>query len=144
MRIYMDVCCYNRPFDDFSQDRVHLEAEAVLSIISRCEKHEWTLLASGIIDYELSKLSDTDRYEQVQELYSAAKERVKLTEQAETRAANFLQNGLKPFDGLHLALAETAGADIFLTTDDRFLKTAFKMNLSIKTANPVTWLMEVL
>ena len=31
MRIYMDVCCLGRPFDDLTQGRVYLEAEAVLS-----------------------------------------------------------------------------------------------------------------
>ncbi len=29
MRIYFDVCCLNRPFDDQSQQRIRLEAEAI-------------------------------------------------------------------------------------------------------------------
>ena len=33
MKIYMDVCSYNRPFDNQEQDRIYLEAEAVLSIL---------------------------------------------------------------------------------------------------------------
>ena len=32
MKIYMDVCCLNRPFDDLSQERVFFETEAVLYI----------------------------------------------------------------------------------------------------------------
>ena len=79
----MDVCCLNRPFDDLSQDRIYLEAEAVLSIIAHCKKGEWSLIASSIIDFELSKLSDVDRQEQVQALYSAATERIMLTGDAE-------------------------------------------------------------
>jgi hypothetical protein len=31
MKIYLDVCCLCRPFDDHSETRVQLEAEAVLS-----------------------------------------------------------------------------------------------------------------
>ncbi|MBE2197400.1 MAG: hypothetical protein IAE79_02240 [Anaerolinea sp.] len=27
MRVYLDVCCLNRPFDDQSQERIQLEAE---------------------------------------------------------------------------------------------------------------------
>ena len=108
MRIYMDLCCLNRPFDDLSQDRVYLEAEAVLSIISRCEEGKWVLVSSGAIDFELLKLPDMDRFEQIQTLYSVASERIKLTEQTEKRASFFQQNGLKPFDSLHLALAETS------------------------------------
>ena len=144
MKIYMDVCCLNRPFDELSQDRVYLEAEAVLSIVSRCEKGEWNLIASGTIEYELLKLPDTDRLEQIRELYAIAKEYVKLTEQTEKRAAFFQQNGLKPIDSLHLASAETAESDVFLTTDDRLFRAANKMSLNIKIANPVSWLMEVM
>lgn len=39
MRIYLDVCCLNRPFDDQTQDRIHLEAEAVLTILKYIEKN---------------------------------------------------------------------------------------------------------
>jgi hypothetical protein len=85
----MDLCCLNRPFDDLSQDRVYLEAEAVLSIISRCEEGKWVLVSSGAIDFELLKLPDIDRLEQIQTLYSVASERIKLTEQTEKRAAFF-------------------------------------------------------
>jgi len=37
MLVYLDVCCLNRPFDDQSQDRIHLESEAVLLILERCQ-----------------------------------------------------------------------------------------------------------
>ena len=140
MKIYMDVCCLNRPFDDLSQDRVYLEAEAVLAIISRCEKSDWTLLASGAIDFELSKISDVDRLEQVQALYAVASERVNTTYAVEQRAAALLLQGLKPFDSLHVALAESCGADVFLTTDDHILRAAKRVGFSINIANPLMWL----
>jgi len=140
----MDVCCLNRPFDDLSQDRIYLEAEAVLSIISHCEKGKWILVSSGAIDFELSKLPDIDRFEQIQTLYVVASSRITLTEQSEKRSAFFQQNGIKPLDSLHLALAETGEVDVFLTTDDRLLRTAKKLNLKVKIDNPVSWLMEVI
>jgi predicted nucleic acid-binding protein len=139
----MDVCCLSRPFDDLAQDRIYLEAEAILSIISHCRDGKWILTSSGIIDYELSKLSDMGRFEQIQRLYAAASERIALTVEAELRATFFHQRGLKPFDSLHLALAETSGVDVFLTTDDRLLRTANKMDVKLKIAHPVFWLMEV-
>ena len=143
VKIYLDNCCLNRPFDDLSQDRVYLEAEAILSIVARCEKDEWELLGSGIIELELSKLTNAERLEQVQALYSAARSRITLTAEAESRAGFFQREGIKPFDSLHLAVAELGGADVFLTTDDRLLRAANKIELKIKAANPVTWLMEV-
>ena len=144
MRIYMDVCCLNRPYDDLSQARVYLEAEAVLLIISICEDREWTLLASTVIDYELSKHSDLERLGNVQALYAAANERVKLTDEIIQRAISFQSRGLKKLDSLHLASAEIYKADVFLTTDDRLLKNANKIDLKTTVANPVTWLMEVM
>jgi predicted nucleic acid-binding protein len=140
----MDVCSLNRPFDDLSQDRVYLEAEAILAIISRCENNEWVLLSSGVIDFELSQLQDKERLERVQTIYGAAKERLLLSQNVEQRAKYFRQLGMKVFDSLHLALAETYRADVFLSTDDRLLRTANKTDLSINAVNPVSWLMEVI
>ena len=34
MRVYLDMCCLKRPFDDQSQPRIHLESEAVLALLS--------------------------------------------------------------------------------------------------------------
>ena len=36
MRVYLDNCCYNRPFDEQSQLRIRLETEA------RMEVHDYT------------------------------------------------------------------------------------------------------
>ena len=143
MRIYMDCCCLGRPFDDLTQDRIYLEAEAVLSIISRCERNEWTLIASGALDFELSRITDEDLQVQIQSIYSVAKERVKISPDAEQRAAVLQTQGLKPFDSLHVALAEKCNADIFLTTDTRLLKVSSRENFKIRAENPAIWLMEV-
>lgn len=32
MRIYLDNCCFNRPFDDQKQLRIRLEAEAKIGV----------------------------------------------------------------------------------------------------------------
>jgi predicted nucleic acid-binding protein len=144
MRIYLDNCCYNRPFDDLSQDRVYLEAEAVVAIISYCERGDWALITSGVVEYEALLISSPDRLENIRRLFAVAVERADLTDETVNRAAYFKQNGLHDFDSLHLAAAETNHADVFLTTDDRLLRAARKLDIKIKVANPVTWLMEVL
>ena len=143
MQIYMDVCCLNRPFDDLTQDRVYLEAEAVLSILTHCEQGDWTLLSSGVIDFELSRIVDVDRLERVNSIYSVANKHAPLTSEIELRAAVLQQTGLKPFDSLHIATAEGCGADIFLTTDDRLIKASSKSDFKVKISNPTLWLMEV-
>ena len=143
MRIYMDVCCLSRPFDDLSQSRIYLEAEAVLSIISRCESGEWTLLSSGTIDFELSQIANPEKYECIDAIYSTAGEHVAVTAQHVERAKEFQSFGIRHFDSLHLAIAEGTRADVFLTTDDKLVRMALKTDVTVKALNPVTWLMEV-
>ena len=53
--VYLDTSVYNRPFDDQTQTRIHLEAEAVLSIIQSVEDHEWQWISSDAVAYEINK-----------------------------------------------------------------------------------------
>ena len=48
--IYLDACCLNRPFDDQSQPRVHLESEAVLIILARVKTNVCEWLSSTVLD----------------------------------------------------------------------------------------------
>src|SRR3989442_10626151 len=49
----LDVCCWNRPFDDQTQNRIHLEAEAVLAIVAEIKRGHWQLISSEVIDLEI-------------------------------------------------------------------------------------------
>jgi predicted nucleic acid-binding protein len=140
----MDVCCLNRPFDDLTQDRIQLESDAVLSIIARCESGPWELVSSEVIDLESKKQTNLARQKKVQALCSASGKRLILTEDAQNRAKEFQRQGIKVFDSLHLAIAETCRMDIFLTTDDALIRAAKRVMPGIAVANPVTWLMGVL
>ena len=64
----------------------------------------------------------------------------------EAQAREFMQLGFRLYDALHLAFAQAASADIFLTTDDRLLKKAKRYNrhITVLTENPVIWLMNTL
>lgn len=55
MKIYLDNCCYNRPFDDQTQIKIHLEAQAKLYIQSKIKEGTYDLAWSYILDYENSK-----------------------------------------------------------------------------------------
>src|SRR4029077_20965923 len=52
MRIYLDNCCFNRPFDSQAQMRIQLETEAKLHIQGRVVSGEIELAWSYILDYE--------------------------------------------------------------------------------------------
>ncbi len=143
--IYLDVCCFNRPFDVQEQERIRLETEAISLILERCEIGEWELLSSEVIDVELAQITDPERKQGIEILTSIAKSKVELNKSIQNRAI-FLQSlGIKFFDSLHIACAEADRANVMLTVDYRLLrKTAnYSQELTVIVANPVTWLMEV-
>lgn len=144
--IYLDVCCLNRPFDDQTQERIRLESEAVLSILSACEAGKWYLVGSEAIDYEVSVTPDLEKKQKVGVLTSIAHERIVVDEGVKKRANYLVGIGFKPFDALHLACAESVVAEVLLTTDDKFLIKAKKNKnkLRVRVENPVIWFLEVI
>ena len=143
-KIYMDVCCLNRPFDNQVQYRIRIESEAILTILSFCQNNEWSLAASDPIEFEMSKLNDVDKLRKIRDLYSIAKNRLTVTEQVRERSKELQVYGIKFFDSLHLALAEIHRQDVLLTTDDNFIAAAKRCEAGIPVINPIIWLMEVL
>lgn len=57
-----------------------------------------------------------------------------------------MQLEFKLYDALYLAFAQSASADIFLTTADRLLRKAkqYPEIVTIPVENPVVWLRELL
>ncbi len=143
MKIYMDVCCFNRPFDDQTQDKIRIESDAILAILSKCMSGEWQLLSSEVLDIEIEHTQDKWKKSKVYELYKLAAEKIRLNDKITKRAFEIQNSGLKSFDSLHVASAEYSKADIFLTTDKKLLHKAERLKLDIKTANPLSWFMEV-
>lgn len=143
-RIYLDVCCLNRPFDHQGQPRIRLETEALLEILNRCQKKEWQLISSIIIESEIAKIPDPKRKEQLLKSLVISSGRILMTPDIIQQAKTLENLGIKTFDALHVACAE-GNADIFLTTDDRLIAKANNLDkqLQIRVANPITWLLEV-
>ena len=55
MRIYLDLCCFNRPYDDQSQTRIRLETEAKLSLQEKIRSGACELIWSALLDLENPK-----------------------------------------------------------------------------------------
>jgi predicted nucleic acid-binding protein len=145
-KVYLDVCCLNRPFDDQQQDRVHLEAEAVLLILKRCEAGEWQWISSAIVSYEIDNIPNQERRNRLKEILRGAREIQPLTDTAVERGEELKGLGLKTYDALHVACAEQAAVEVLLTTDDRLVRAATRnaAKLKVPVKNPLTWLQEVL
>lgn len=142
MKIYMDVCCLCRPFDDHQNRKIRLEAEAVLAILDRCSR-DWELVGSVVIDDEISRLTDIDKRLKLEQKLMLIGVYIELNDTIFSQARTFQKAGMKLFDALHLACAES-GKTIFLTTDNRVISIAKKIpSITIPVKNPVHWLMEV-
>jgi predicted nucleic acid-binding protein len=145
IRIYLDACCLNRPFDDQTQARIRLEAEAVLMILARCEASDWEWLGSEALDWEIGQTPDPERLRRVTSLVAHAHQFIPVGSSEVERAQELETWGIAAYDALHLACAERGGADVLLTTDDRLLhrSAARTSELRVQVANPLTWLREV-
>jgi predicted nucleic acid-binding protein len=143
VKVYLDVCCLCRPFDDQKADRIHLEAEAIKEILMRCTK-DWMLVTSDAVSFEISRIPDRTRMRKAQNLADLAKEHVAITKSVSRRYHECVELGIDSADALHLACAESAGAAL-LTTDDSIIRIIkrYGNQITIEVKNPVEWLMEV-
>ncbi len=146
MKIYLDVCCLNRPFDDLTQERIKLEAEAINMILNYCKNGLLILINSDGIEFETAKNIDNFKIERVRSILSLATIYIDSSEMIKSRAKDLMKLNFKFYDALHLAFAEAAEADIFLTTDDRLFRRAkqYSSIIKIPVDNPVSWLINLL
>lgn len=144
MRIYLDTCCYNRPFDKSQEKSVHDESNALTAIFNMAAKNYITILGSDILTKEFDALKDDSKKSKLKDLYLFAKEEIHFSEQIKN-AANFFMTSanIKSMDALHIACAEAGKADYFLTTDYRLIKSCVKLAINLKVVNPIDYLARV-
>ena len=144
MRIYLDCCCLQRPFDDKAQPRIAVEAEAVLVILAMCESERLKLISSDALLFEIGRIPDQDRKDEALAILKIAQEDLDLTTETENLAKRLGASGLKPLDALHLAFASDSKVDYFCTCDDQFLKKARMLSgLNTKAVSPTELVMEL-
>jgi hypothetical protein len=139
MRIYMDNCCFNRPFDNQAQVRVRLETEAKLRIQERVVAGEIELAWSYILDYENAANPFEERRAAINSWSKRSVVDVIETPQLLDNAKSLVVLGLRNKDALHVASAVEASCDYFLTTDDSLLKKLARYN-RIKAADPTAFI----
>ena len=117
MKIYLDNCCYNRPYDDQSQIRISLETQAKLYIQNLVKDKQIELVTSYILEYENGQV--IAEFMETNESYYVGIER---DSDVAKIAEPIMQTGVKEKDAFHVACAILAKCDYFITTDDRLLK----------------------
>lgn len=122
--VYFDNCCYNRPYDDQSQLKVHLEAEAKLHIQRLITEKKLNLVYSFISEYENSNNPYNVRKSSIFDFFKNASVFVDYSylEEVTALAAEIAATGVKKMDAYQVPSAIIGKADYFLTTDKRVLK----------------------
>lgn len=139
MRVYLDNCCFNRPFDDQRHLRIRLEAEAKLSIQEAIRDGVIQLAWSYILDFENMNNPFIDRRESISAWRTYATVDCVETPAIKATAGAFAQTGLPRIDALHVACAADAGCDYFITTDDQILGKAGQIS-EIKIVDPIEFI----
>jgi len=143
MKLYLDNCMFNQPFDDQSNIKILLESEAKLNIQENIRLGHYELVWSYILDYENAKNPFQERREQIGKWKKYAHTDMEAEDDIIHLAKSLNQLGLKKFDALHIACAITAGADYFLTTDKGILIKA-QVIKDIQVKDPIDFIREVL
>ncbi len=136
-KLYLDNCCFNRPFDDPSQLLVRLETEAVLFIQEQIKAGKIEIAWSSILDFEIRKNPFHSRREAFDIFRRLSRNIVEVDDGIKEMSLGFQARGLNWVDALHVACAVKAGCGYFVTVDKRILN---KTIPEIEVLNPVQFL----
>ena len=137
LKIYLDNCCYNRPFDDFSIEKNEVEAKAKMYIQSLVKYKSVSLYYSFMSLIEIDESPYEERKECILgfvESNAVGYVGEKRFSEVETLADEIMQTGIKKKDATHLTCSIIAKCDYFITTDGRVTK---HKTDKIKIINPI-------
>ena len=134
MKVYLDNCCFNRPFDDQASLVVYMETEAKLHVQDLIRQDELKLCWSFVLDYENGMNPFDEVRNRIAAWKTLARDDCNLSNEIASKAAQLMSLGLRQMDASHIACAIYLGADYFLTTDKKVLN---KRIAEIPVINPI-------
>jgi len=123
IRVYLDNCAYNRPFDDQEQIKIFLEAEAKKHIQRLIAGKKIDLAYSFINRFENSKNPNFSNKNAINSFFGNVVLYIDHTHAASvgSRAIGIMKSGIKTRDAYHISSAIESGCDYFITTDKALL-----------------------
>ena len=134
MRVYLDNCCFNRPFDDQISMVIRLETDAKLHVQELIRSGELELCWSFVIDFENTSNPFEEARDRISEWKKLAIADCALSIEISEKASQLTTLGLRQMDAAHVACAIYLNANAFLTTDKRILN---KPISEISVFNPI-------
>jgi len=111
MKVYLDNCCYNRPFDDQSNIMNRMEADAKLFMQEQIKNGSIDLVWSSVNEFENNDNPSFEKRERIAVWKQIATERCNLNETILGKALELERVGLRSKDALHVACAIYVKAD---------------------------------
>ena len=121
MKVYLDCCAYNRPFDDQRNIVIHIETEAKLFIQQMIKDNKLVLIWSDVLDYENKDNPFEERRVKIAEWKAFASGNVEMNNEIFEKAKTYMEKGFKQKDAAHIACAVYAKGDYFITVDKKIL-----------------------
>ena len=137
IRVYLDCCAYNRPFDDQKNIVINIETEAKLVIQRMVKANDIDLIWSDVLDYENNDNPFEERSCKVAEWKTLASCNVEVDDGIIEKAREYMKKGLRQKDAVHIACAVHANGDCFITVDKKILNKAI---MDITVIDPVAFL----
>ena len=123
MKLYLDNSFLNRPFDDPAVSDNKIEADVLFVILRAVKAKKVALINSALIEYENNKNTQRHRQIFVKRVLSFATYFQPVTPVIRTRALCIEQEfSIDALDALHVASAEAAKANNFITCDHSIIK----------------------
>ena len=139
IKIYLDICSYNRPFDSQSQMKIRLETEAKLYIQSAIRMKKYSLVWSYILDYENENNPYDEKKKSIMPWKEIADDYCPSSDDILLTGKKIMKFGIKAKDALHIACAVKSGCDFFITTDNKLTN---KTVPDIIIINPIDFVRE--
>ncbi|MDR2167327.1 MAG: PIN domain-containing protein [Clostridiales bacterium] len=134
LKVYLDNCCFNRPYDDQSHLKIELETRAKLRIQELIVEGKLALVISYMSEYENDDNPYLERRMSIEAFFRYAIMNIDESNEILSIAKVAKSKGLKTKDALHFACAIAAGCDFLITTDAKFLR---YYDSRVKIVNPI-------
>jgi hypothetical protein len=140
LRLYLDNCCFNRPFDDQNQLKIKLETEAKLFIQQGILAGKFDLVWSYILEFENNQNRFDDKRSAIHDWKDIAKIHCTENDEIVEFAEGLYALHIRTKDALHIACSVYSKSDYFITVDKQLYNLRLR---EINIVNPLTFINEL-
>jgi len=140
LKIYLDNCCYGRPFDNQKDPVIRVETQAKVFIQSLVRYKALELVYSSVSIEEIAAIPFEENSRSILDFIEKNAKYYVSTDNNETAIVlteEIMRTGIKIKDASHTACAIIAKCDYLITTDKRLIKYT---DNRIKIVNPIEFL----